>query len=155
VCNAIGLPNQIGTLWRHLMLQAELASSVCAIHLKPIVAAVSRNQSEVVQNRTAKSGFLIDHRTAEPSDSKATENICSKTMSAEKLGRTRLQQVDSGTTQRRIRNCDTGYRFQTCHGHNEIPYLGEHSFADEGLTATSTRTSSTVDVAQSIPWPSA
>jgi hypothetical protein len=68
------------------MLRAELARSIRAIDLKPIVTAVSRNQSEVVQNRAAKSGFLIDHRTAEAPDSKATKNVCSKTMSAEKLG---------------------------------------------------------------------
>lgn len=67
------------------MLRAELASSIRAIHLKPIVAPVGRNQSEVVQNRAAKSGFLIDRRTAEAPDSKATENVCSKTMSAKKL----------------------------------------------------------------------
>ncbi|HEX3342379.1 MAG TPA: hypothetical protein VHT68_24765 [Pseudolabrys sp.] len=79
-------PNQIGALWRHLMLRAELASSLCPIHLKPIVAAVSGNQSEVVQGRGAKSGFLIGYRAAEAPDSKATENVCSKTMSAEKLG---------------------------------------------------------------------
>ena len=30
-------------------------------------------------------GFLIDRRTAEAPDSKATENVCSKTMSAKKL----------------------------------------------------------------------
>jgi len=80
------LPNQIGALRRHLMLRAELSSGVRAIHLEAIVTAISGNQSEVVQNRAAKSGFLIDHRTAELPDSKATENVCSKTMSAEKFG---------------------------------------------------------------------
>jgi hypothetical protein len=68
------------------MLRAELPSGICAIHLKPIIATVSRNKSEVVQNCGAKSGFLIAYRTAEAPDSKATENVCSKTMSAEKFG---------------------------------------------------------------------
>jgi hypothetical protein len=80
------LPNEIGALGRDLMFRAELAGSIRAIHLKPIVAAVRRNQPEVVQNRAAKSGFLVDYRTAEAPDSKATENVCSKTMSAEKPG---------------------------------------------------------------------
>jgi hypothetical protein len=80
------LPNQVGALWRHLMLRAELPSSIRPIYLKPIAATVSGNQSEVVQSRRAKSGFLIDHRMAQVPDSKATENVCSKTMSAEKLG---------------------------------------------------------------------
>jgi hypothetical protein len=68
------------------MLRAELARSIRAIDLKSIVTAVSRNQSEVVQDRAAKGGFLIGHRTAEAPDGKAAENICSKTMRAEKLG---------------------------------------------------------------------
>jgi hypothetical protein len=80
------LPNQVGALWRHLMLRAELPSSIRPIYLKPIVATVSGNQSEVVQSRGAKSGFLIGYRMAEVPDSKATENVCSQTMSAEKLG---------------------------------------------------------------------
>jgi hypothetical protein len=42
------VPNQIGPLWRHLMLRAELASGIRTIHLKPIVVAVSRHQSEIV-----------------------------------------------------------------------------------------------------------
>ena len=37
------LPDQIGSFWRHLMLYAELASSLRAIHFKPIVAAVGRD----------------------------------------------------------------------------------------------------------------
>jgi hypothetical protein len=80
------LPNQIGALWRHLVLRAEMPSSIRPIHLEPIVAAVSRNQSEVVQNRSAKSSFLVGHRAAEAPDDKAAENVCPKTMRAEKLG---------------------------------------------------------------------
>jgi hypothetical protein len=68
------------------MLRTELASSLRAIDLKSIVAAISRNQSEVVQNRAAKCGFLIGHRTAEAPDGEATEDVCPKTMSAKKLG---------------------------------------------------------------------
>jgi hypothetical protein len=90
------LPNQIGTLGRHTMLRAELASGIRAIHLKPIVSAARKNQAEVVQDGAAKRSFLIDHRTTEAPDSKAAEIVGSKTMSAEKLGRTGFQQVDGG-----------------------------------------------------------
>jgi hypothetical protein len=39
-----------------------------------------------MQNRCAKRSFLVDHRTTEAPDSKATEDIGPKAMSAEKLG---------------------------------------------------------------------
>ncbi len=80
------LPNQIGALWRHPMPRAELARGIRAIHLKPVVAAVGGNQPQVMQNRCAKRSFLVDHRTTEAPDSKATEDIGPKAMSAEKLG---------------------------------------------------------------------
>jgi hypothetical protein len=47
------------------MLRAELTSSIRAIHFKSIVTTVRRNQSEVVQGRGAKRGFLVGHRTAD------------------------------------------------------------------------------------------
>lgn len=39
------LPNHIGALRRHLMIYAEIASGLGAIHLKPVVAAIGRNQT--------------------------------------------------------------------------------------------------------------
>ena len=53
------LPDQIGALRRHLMLGAELASSIRAVHFEAILAKVSRNQSEIVQNSAAKRCFLV------------------------------------------------------------------------------------------------
>jgi hypothetical protein len=82
------LPDQIGAFWWHLMFRAELTGSIRAIHLKPIVAPVSREESQVVQRCTAKSGFLIDHLPAQTSHSETSENISPKTMRAEELGRT-------------------------------------------------------------------
>jgi hypothetical protein len=53
-------PNHIGALWRHLMIYAEIANGIGAIHLKPVVAAIGRDQTKIVQNRPAKRGLLID-----------------------------------------------------------------------------------------------
>ena len=44
------LPNHIGALWRHLMLYAEIASGIGAVHLKPVVAAIGRDQTQIVQD---------------------------------------------------------------------------------------------------------
>jgi len=67
------------------VLRAELPRSICAIHLKPIVATIGRNQPEVVQHGAAKRGFFVNHDAAEASDSETAEYVGSKTMSAEKL----------------------------------------------------------------------
>src|SRR5258706_6850332 len=101
------LPNQIRTLRRPLMLRAEIARSIRAIDFKPIIATVGRDQPEVVQKRGAKRGFFISHGTAEASDGKTAENVGSKTMRAEKLGRTGFQKVHRGNAHRRIRNSNT------------------------------------------------
>src|SRR4249920_3835750 len=98
------LPNQIRTLRRHLMLRAEIARSIRAIDFKPIIATVGRDQPEVVPKRGAERGFYISHRTAEASDGKTAENVGSKTMRAEKFGRTGFQKVHRGNAQRGIRN---------------------------------------------------
>jgi hypothetical protein len=50
-CNSWGgvkcyrLPDQIGAFWWHLMFRAELTGSIRAIHLKPIVPSVSREEA--------------------------------------------------------------------------------------------------------------
>ena len=80
------LPNHIGALWRHLMIYAEIASGLGAIHLKPVVAAIGRDQTKIVQNRPAKRGLLIDHRTSDTPDGQASENVRAQTMRAEKCG---------------------------------------------------------------------
>jgi hypothetical protein len=41
------------------MLGAELARSFCAVHFEAILAKISRNQSEIVQNSAAKCRFLV------------------------------------------------------------------------------------------------
>jgi hypothetical protein len=91
------------------MLCAEIARSIRAIDFKPIVATVGRDQPEVVQKRGAKRGFLIGHRPAEASDGKTAENVGSKTMRAEKLGRAGFQQVHRSIAQRGIRNSNSGH----------------------------------------------
>jgi hypothetical protein len=78
------------------MLRAEIARSIRTIDFKPIIATVGRDQPEVVQKRGAKRGFFISHRTAEASDGKTAENVGSKTMRAEKFGRTGFQKVHRG-----------------------------------------------------------
>ncbi len=80
------LPNHIGALWRHLMIYAEIASGLGAIHLKPVVAAIGRDQTKIVQNRPAKRGLLIDDRTSDTPDGQASENVRAQTMRAEKCG---------------------------------------------------------------------
>ncbi|MGB7179180.1 MAG: hypothetical protein WBD33_20255, partial [Xanthobacteraceae bacterium] len=100
------------------MLCAEIARSIRAIYLKPIVAPVRGNQSEVVQNRGAKRGFLIGHRPAEASRGKTAKNVGSKTMRAEKLGRAGFQKVHRSIAERGIRNPNSGHGFQTCQAHS-------------------------------------
>ena len=80
------LPNQIGALRGHLMLRTEFAGGIGTIHLETVVAAVGRNEPEVMQDRTAKGGFLIDHGAPETLDREATEDVRPHTMTAEKLG---------------------------------------------------------------------
>jgi hypothetical protein len=80
------LPNDIGALWRHLMLYAEIASGLGAIHLKTVVAAIGRDQTKIVQDRPAKRGLLIHHRTSDTPDGQASENVRAQTMRAEKCG---------------------------------------------------------------------
>jgi 3-oxoadipate enol-lactonase len=46
-CN--GLSNQIGALWRYLMLRVEPPSRVRAIHLEPMVVTAGTKQAEIVQ----------------------------------------------------------------------------------------------------------
>jgi|SRR5271163_202795 len=70
----------------HEEIAANNSRGIRAIHLKPVVAAVGGNQPQVMQNRCAKRSFFVDHRTTEAPDSKATEDIGPKAMSAEKLG---------------------------------------------------------------------
>jgi hypothetical protein len=43
------------------MIQTELAGSFRAIHFKSVVRAIRRDQSEVMQGRSAESGFLIGY----------------------------------------------------------------------------------------------
>src|SRR5258708_36420124 len=107
------LPDDIGALRRDLVRRAERASSIRAIDLKPVVATIKRDQPEVVENRSAKRGFLIEDRASESPHRKAAENVGPQTMRAEPLRRTGLQEIDSGTTQGRIRNFDARQRFQT------------------------------------------
>src|SRR5277367_3662312 len=100
------------------MLRAEIARSLHAIDFKPIIATVGRDQPEVVQKR----GLFIGHRPAEASDGKTAENVGSKTMRAEKLGRTGFQKVHRSIAQRGIRNSNSGHGFQTCQAHSRNPF---------------------------------
>jgi hypothetical protein len=121
------LPNQIRALRRDLMLRAEIARGIRAIYFKPIIATVGRDQPEVVQKRGAKRGFFISHRTAEASDGKTAENVGSKTMRAEKFGRTGFQKVHRGYAQCGIWNSNAGNRFQAGQGHLSLPGLSHPS----------------------------
>jgi hypothetical protein len=42
-----------------LVLGAELAGSICAVHFEAILAKISWNQSEIVENSAAKCRFLV------------------------------------------------------------------------------------------------
>src|SRR5438132_7320080 len=85
------LPDQISAFRRHLMLGAKLASSIRAVYFEAILSKISRNQSEIVQSCPAKRRFFVNNRTTDAPHSKAAEDIRAKTMGAEKLRRTGLQ----------------------------------------------------------------
>jgi len=51
------------------------------------------NEPKVVQKGPAKGNFLVDNRAADASDGEASENISPKTVIADELWRSRLQQI--------------------------------------------------------------
>src|SRR6266403_2440803 len=90
----------------------------------PLAALQWPHRTTVVEGEFAGSDTLI-----EASDGKTAENVGSKTMRAEKFGRTGFQKVHRGNAQRGIRNSNTGHRFQARQGHLSLLGLS-HSSVD-------------------------